>query len=78
MKPINTKQKLNPSQKVRKLVNSVNQVTHYWKAHVFPFLTKSHQLQSVTYERRNGAVNVVRPNKNGLIGVTLKKNRVGR
>ena len=38
----------------------VNQKSHYEKAHVLSFPTISHSLRSVTYERRYGAVNVVR------------------
>ena len=45
---------------LKNVVNSVNQVTYYWKAHVFPFLTPSHYLQLVTSERRYSTVNMVR------------------
>ena len=34
------------------VVNSVNQVSCYWKAPVIPFPTTSHELQSIIFERR--------------------------
>ena len=42
------------------MLHSVNQKSYYSKVQVFFFLTTCHSLKSVTYERRYGAVNVIR------------------